>query len=155
MRALRQLAVLAVAVAIGGGLVLRVWGGPTRSVAAYCSYFYGQGSILRNQWMQAGNNANQDPLGALGSVLGAPNQLANFFHELSLRAPESIADDVQTLSDSYKQLADSEGQDVMNPVGGIASGFVNALATAPASERVDKFTLDNCGPPPGSTSRPG
>jgi hypothetical protein len=125
-------------------------GGPSRSVAGYCSYFYGEGSTLRNQWIKADANTNSDPLTALATVFGAPRQLADFFHHLAERAPNDISDDVQTIADAFKQQADSLGDAAMNPLGGLASGLVNGLASMGAYNRVDAWTRQHCGPPPSS-----
>lgn len=126
--------------------------GTQRSVASYCHYFYGEGSTLRNQWIKADEQTNTNPLGTLIAVLGAPSQLADFFHNLSQRAPTEIADDVQTISNAFKKLSDSESGDAVDPLGGLASGLVTSLSSAGAYERVDTWTERNCGPPPSSAS---
>lgn len=142
---MRNVTILCVAL----GLALAGCGGSSRSVAAYCSYFYGEGSVLRRQFSEA-ENFRQDPIGALGTILESPRDLSNFFHQLSLRAPESIANDVQTLADAFAQEANQEGEDATDPLAGLASGLVNGLSAAPAEERVDAYTRAHCGPPPKS-----
>lgn len=128
-------------------LTLAACGGPTRSVASYCSYFYGQGGRLREQWRQSGANASQNPLGALTTAFAAVPELASFMHELSLRAPDEIAPDVQMLADAFKRLSEQEGSAASDPLGALAGGIVGGLAASGAEQRVNAYTMQHCGPP--------
>jgi hypothetical protein len=122
-------------------------GGPTRSVAAYCTYLYGQGGQLRSRWKRS---ASQDPLSALGSVFSAPGELAGFFHDLSERAPGDIAPDVQTLGAAFKRISEQEGAAASDPLGALASGLAEGLASTAAEQRFNEYSLRHCGPPPGT-----
>lgn len=124
-------------------------GSTERSVASYCHYFYGAGSALRSQYIQADANTNSDPLRTLGLALGAPGQLASFFTQLAKRAPEEIAGDVQTIATAFQKESDQEGSDLTDPFGGLASGLVVGVSAAGAYDRVDSWTTQNCGRPPG------
>lgn len=140
------------ALALAGSIaVLAACGSPTRSVASYCSYFYGQGGKLRNRWIQSTNNAGQDPFAALASVFADLPEAASFFHELSLRAPENIAPDVQILAEALKRIPEQIGGAATNPLGALAGGLVNGLETSGPEQRVNQYTVQNCGPPPGTT----
>jgi hypothetical protein len=123
-------------------------GGQERSVQAYCSYFYGEGSQLRNRWISADQTMKQNPLNAIATLLASPHDLAVFFHHLAERAPDSIADDVQTMSDAFQKESDTMGSALSDPLGALGQGLVNGLTTLPAEERVNAFTQQNCGPPP-------
>jgi hypothetical protein len=140
---------------ISGVVALAACGSPTRSVAAYCSYFYGTGGQLRNRWIQSTNSAGQNPFAALSSVFADLPEAANFLHQLSLRAPEDIAPDVQTLADALKRIPEQAGAAATDPLGALAGGLVNGLATSGAEQRVNTYTLHNCGAPPGRTSQTG
>lgn len=131
--------------------VLAACGGPTRSVASYCSYFYGEGSQLRNRWIQSSAKAGQNPFTALASVFADLPEAVNFLHQLSLRAPETIAPDVQSLANALKQASDQMGSAATDPLGALAGGLVNGLATSSAEQRVNAYTARNCGAPPGSS----
>jgi hypothetical protein len=133
-------------------LLLAGCGGQTRSAAAYCSYFYGEGSTLRNRYIQADQNFKRDPLQTIATLLASPGDLASFFHQLSLRAPEDIAPDVERMSDAFQKEADTEGDALSDPLGALGSGLINGLTTLPAEERVNAFTEQNCGPPPAGAS---
>lgn len=147
--------VLAVLALAGSMAVLAGCGSPTRSVASYCSYFYGEGSQLRNRWIQSTNKAGQNPFAALSSVFADLPEAANFLHQLSLRAPESIAPEVQVLADALKRIPEQMGSAATNPLGALAGGLVNGLETSGAEQRVNAFTVQNCGAPPGTGSRSG
>lgn len=143
----RRATVLAI---LAFSLLLAGCGGPTRSVAAYCSYFYGEGSTLRDRWIQSANSASQNPIAGLSSVFSALPEAASFMHELSLRAPEPIAPDVQILAEALKRESEQLGSAASDPLGALAGGFVDGLETAGPEQRVNEYTKEHCGPPPGS-----
>src|SRR6266545_4079134 len=122
--------------------------GPRRSVAAYCKTFYGEGSKIRAQSEDAVRSNNS--IEQMATVFEAPSQLYQFFKKLDDVAPEDIQPDVETLRDAFKQQADSIGGDAGDPIGGMVGGLARGLASAGATQRVDKWTLDNCGPPPSN-----
>ena len=121
---------------------------PSRSVAAYCSYFYGEGGQLRERWIQSSGNA-KDPIGAMAAVFADIPEAANFLHQLSLRAPEEIAPDVQSLADALSHISEQAGTAASDPLGALAGGLMEGLATSGAEQRVNEYTTQNCGPPPG------
>jgi hypothetical protein len=147
--------VIVVLAVTSSSLVLAACGGPTRSTASYCSYFYGHGSQLRNRWLQSTNQAGQDPFAALSSVFADLPEAASFLHQLSLRAPESIAPDVQVLADALKRTSEQAGAAATNPLGALAGGLVDGLETSGAEQRVNAFTVQNCGAPPGTNKESG
>jgi hypothetical protein len=133
---------------LGSAVTIAGCGGPTRSVAAYCGYFYGEGGHLRERWLHSGAEAGQNPLGALSSTFAALPELASFMHELSLRAPAEVAPDVQTLADAFSHLAEQMGSAASNPLGALAGGVVDGLAVSGAEQRVNAYTMHHCGRPP-------
>lgn len=142
---------VSVLVLAGSVVALASCGGPTRSAAAYCSYFYGEGSQLRNRWIKAGDHAGEDPFAALSSVFATVPETASFMHELSLRAPETIAPDVQILAEALKRVSKQAG--ASNLLGLFASGVVDGLATGRAEQRVNEYTSRNC-PQPAQAPAP-
>jgi hypothetical protein len=127
-------------------------GGTTRSVASYCSYFYGEGTQLRNRFIKSSDANSQDPFAELSSVFADVPEAASFLHQLSLRAPQEIAPDVQVLAQALENFAAQAGSGASDPLGALASGMVDGLETSGAEQRVNEYTLKNCGAPPGSTS---
>jgi hypothetical protein len=152
----RQLTKILLPLLLASGVIaLAACGSPTRSVAAYCSYFYGTGGQLRDRWIRASKAAGQNPFAALSSVFADLPEAANFLHQLSLRAPEDIAPDVQTLADALKRIPAQAGAAATDPLGALAGGLVNGLATSGAEQRVNAYTLQHCGPPPGTQPHTG
>lgn len=140
---------LAAAAALGATVGLAACGS-NRSVEAYCSVFYGEGQQLRSQWAAAGSS--EDPFAGLAAVFSAPRDLAVFFDKLDKVAPEEIEPDVAELRDAFQQQADSLGSQaggvLDNPLGALAGSLAAGLSTAGVEQRVDDYTLKNCGPPP-------
>jgi hypothetical protein len=126
---------------------------PTRTAAAFCSYFYGAGGQLRSQWIAADSTGRADVLSALSTVLGAPAQVAAFLGHAADRAPsEPAADDMRTLSVGYAKIGDSMGdqaaQSVTNPVGVMASSLLVGLQLSGPENRVSDYVLATCGRSP-------
>lgn len=147
------LTLLAVLVLVPSAALLTGCGGPTRSVASYCSYFYGEGGQLRERWIKYSDSESNNPFGELSSVFANLPEAANFMHQLSLRAPETIAPDVQTLSEAVKRVSEQMGAAATDPLGALAGGMMDGLETNGAEQRVNDYTLKNCGAPPASSGR--
>ena len=139
-------------VLVPGAALLAGCGGPTRSVASYCSYFYGEGGQLRERWIKSSDSDSNNPFGELSSVFADLPEAASFMHELSLRAPETIAPDVQTLSEAVKRVSEQMGAAATDPLGALAGGVMDGMETSGAEQRVNAYTEQHCGAPPGSTS---
>lgn len=145
----RWIATLAlVSASLAGTLALAGCGGPTRSVTAYCSFFYGRGGQLQQRWAKVGNSAAQNPIGALGTVFAELPEAANFLHELSERAPAEIAPDVETLAHALKQVSEQAGTSLSDPLGALASGLMDGIETSGAEQQVNAYTEQHCGGPP-------
>jgi hypothetical protein len=144
-KALGTVAVCAVVIALAG------CGGQTRSVASYCSYFYGEGSQLRNRWIKSSAANADNPFAELSSVFADLPEAANFLNQLSERAPEEIAPDVKTLAEALKRVSADAGSAASDPLGALAGGLVTGLETHGAEQRVNEYTFRNCGKPPGTT----
>jgi hypothetical protein len=121
-------------------------GGSARSVASYCSYFYGEGGKLRERWLRNSQSSTQDPMAALASVFADLPEAASFLHQLALRAPEDIAPDVQALSDALQHATEANGGS--DPLSALASGLLGGLAATGAEQRVNQYTEQHCGGPP-------
>jgi hypothetical protein len=141
---------LVVLLLVGSCALLAACGSPTRSVAAYCSYFYGEGGQLRERWIKASNSDSGNPFGELSSVFADVPEAASFMHELSLRAPETIAPDVRVLAEALKRLPEQMGSAATDPLGVLAGDMVDGLETSGAEQRVNAYTEQYCGEPAGS-----
>lgn len=144
-----RVAFLAFIVAVGGLLLPGCSSASSsdRSVSAYCTTFYQQGTKFRSQYA---NPNSQNPLNLIVSLISAPEQLATFFGNLAQVAPNSISSQVSQIQSAFQQEADHLGQDATNPLEGLISGVVSGIETGPAFEAVNTWTDTNCGPPPGT-----
>jgi hypothetical protein len=127
---------------VGAGLTLSSCSSSDQSVAAYCQTFYQQGSQIRSEFSNSG--ASSDPLATIADLFSVPVQLANFFQKLASVAPDSIEPDVQDLQNAFQQEANSLGNDITDPLGGLASGIAESLEYAPAWNAVNNWTESNC-----------
>lgn len=149
---LRSRAVWAAAtvVCLGSAPILLSGCGTTRSAAAYCQVFYGEGSKLRATYSSADAN---DPLQALGTILSAPSQLASFLGQLEAVAPGTIEPAVATLQQAFQEEANEEGDAATDPIGALFGGLVAGLSSQQAAQEVTQWTFRHCGAPPGSSSQ--
>jgi hypothetical protein len=141
-------AVLVSTTLLAGAILVAGCGGSSRSVSAYCKTFYGQGSALRQQWLQADQQTSADPLDALGQIFAAPQELANFFNRLDAVAPSDIEPDVKLIGQTFSAEASSLSSG--NVIQSLASGLVSSVTSEGAFNAVNQWTLTNCGPPPTS-----
>jgi hypothetical protein len=128
-------------------------GGPSRSVAAYCSYFYGEGSQLRDRFIRSSSADGKDPFAALSSLFVDLPEAASFLHQLSLRAPQEIAPEVEVLAKALENVAAQSGSSASDPLGALGSALVGGVETAGAEQRVNAYTLQHCGTPPGASGQ--
>jgi hypothetical protein len=119
-------------------------------VASYCSYFSDQGRQLEERWSQSSSKADQNPFNDLSSVFADLPEAVSFLHELSLRAPEPIAADVQTLSEALKQASAQLGAGVTDPFGAVAGGLAEGLEYGGVEQRVNEYTKEHCAGLPSS-----
>jgi hypothetical protein len=123
--------------------------GTTRSVAAYCQVFYGQGAQVRNNLAPTNDS---DPFEVLGSLVDAPSELANFFGQLDAVAPASIEPDVAAMQHTFQQEAGEQSNVATDPLDDIVGGLLGGLGSQQAAQAVTTWTLHHCGRPPGSSS---
>lgn len=142
----RHLPAVGTTLCLAAGALLLSGCGTTRSVAAYCHVFYGTGAKLRDSYASA-TYAN-DPLQALGTILSAPSQLANFLGQLAAVAPMIIEPAVATLQQAFQEEAGEAGGAVSDPLGALFGGLVAGMASEQAAQEVTQWTLAHCGPPP-------
>ena len=138
---------LVLAVLVGGGVWAYEHFHHDRSVEAYCAVFYGEGGQIRSEY--TGLNSQSDPIDSLGAILSAPSQISGFFQQLENVAPMSIEPDVAILQQAFQQEANDL---ISDPIGGLLGGLEDSAATNAAANSVNQWTLQNCGPPPGTSS---
>ena len=129
-----------------------VVGGTVRSPQAYCQTFYTEGEKFRQRYQ--GGDLASDPTKALIVLLGAPQEAALFFGKLGKVAPEEIEPDVSVLQKAMQKVSDDAASNAGDPVKGMVAALVAGAATKGSEDRVNAFTLKNCGPPPSAASSP-
>lgn len=121
-------------------------GSSERSVAAYCSTFYGDGGQMHARWQRQA--ASGDLSQALAMTFTAPGELASFFGRLDKVAPDEVEPDVRTLHDNMQELADGLGSTAGDPVQGLFKSFALSVGSKAAENHVNAYTLAHCGRPP-------
>lgn len=118
--------------------------GSERSAEAYCKAFYAKAAPIRQSYVDAGDGAQQDPLAALVKVLSAPGDLTSIFDGMVDHAPDDIKGDTVVVRDSFKQLQDSMGKAIGNPLEALGEGVAGSLTSAGAMERVGAYLDKHC-----------
>lgn len=141
------------AVATFGVVVLAGCGDSTQAptAASYCSYFYEQGSKVRQRYIDADKNMDSNPVAGIITALGAPGDLAAFFSGLAKHAPDEIQADVEALAKAFDSQAQNQTNSATHPLSGLVGGMVGAANAAGPYQRVDAYTKANCAQPPSGS----
>ncbi len=122
----------------------------SRNVTAYCSYFYGEGTALRERMIRSSARDADNPITGLAGVFADMPEAASFMHGLAQRAPEEIAPQIEVLAKALEGAVGQIGSAASNPAGSVGSLIASSLESSGAEQRINEFTLQHCGPPPGS-----
>lgn len=125
-------------------------GGASRSVTAVCEVWDKEGLALHDKYVRADEGAKRSTAGAIGalvSVIGAPNDLSRLMRQMGQVAPSEVAPDFEAMADSLKKVSETEGDAITNPFGALAKNLVGSIAVAGSAERVNSFLSRNCGIP--------
>lgn len=141
-----RIPVLAASVAATAGLVasLAACGGPERSAQAYCRAFYETAAPIRDSYVEANEEIEEDPLSAIVTLLGSPGDLVVIFDSMAKHAPDEIRADTETARDALKDQQDSLGDVLSDPLGAIGSGVVAGLTSSGSFARVDGYLAEHC-----------
>lgn len=144
---MRGLVAIVALPAVALGLAVALAGcGEDRSPEAYCRAFYTTAAPIRQGYVDANENMEQDPLTAFVRVFSAPGDLASIFDSMVPHAPDEIQSDTAAVRDSFKKLQDTMGSAISDPLGAIGGSLVNSLTSAGSFERVDTYLADHCPP---------
>lgn len=124
--------------------------GSARSVDNYCKTFYGEGKRLHKSFAEV--SASGDPITNFSELLQAPSQMADFYDKLEAVAPNDIEPDVAAMRDAFDTIAKQfdNTSDTKSFIAGAAKGMLAGLRVHNSERRVNAYTLQNCGPPPGT-----
>lgn len=128
-------------------VVARQWPSSERSDENYCKTFRTAGERLHRQWASQSQQAqsNNDPLSAIGGLLAAPRDLADFFDKLEKVAPDEIEPDVARLRDGWATMADRLGDAATNPAEFLVAQLMLGASTKNSETRIDRWTAVHCG----------
>ncbi|HEV7493341.1 hypothetical protein [Baekduia sp.] len=115
-----------------------------RSPEAYCRAFYSKAAPIRQSYMDADANMKADPLTGILKLLQAPGDLESIFDSMVDHAPDEIKSDTVQVRDSFKKLADTEGEALSNPLLAMGKGLINSMTSAGAFQRVDTYLTAHC-----------
>ncbi|MBX6388683.1 MAG: hypothetical protein IRZ08_06735 [Frankia sp.] len=111
----------------------------------YCDTFWSQVESFQSQ-MEGAQDA--DALTQVAAVVAAPQELATMFGRLAKVAPEEIEPDVAVIRDAFQEQADNMGDTFSDPFGTLLSGLLSSAQIEGSWQRVDDFTIENCGTNP-------
>jgi hypothetical protein len=119
-------------------------GGDERSPEAYCRAFYTKAAPIRQGYIDANKNVEQNPLDAIVKVLSAPGDMVVIFDGMVDHAPDDIRSDTEEVRESFKKMQESMGDAVSDPLGALGGGIIRSLSSAGSYERVDAYLNQHC-----------
>lgn len=123
-----------------------------RSEASYCKTFYEEGEQFRRTYQNI--DPDSDPVAAAIVLLGAPQEAALFFGKLRKVAPDQIEPDVAVMQSTLQRVSDNLGKNATDPIAAMIEAIAVSASTKGSEERINAFTLANCGPPPSPNPQP-
>jgi hypothetical protein len=138
----RFVAALAVLALLTVGLA--ACGGAERSADAYCRAFYETAAPLREDFEEADENAEEDPLGAIATILRSPGDLKVMLSKMAEHAPDEIKADTEAARDALEDQQDAIGDVFSDPLGAIGGGLIAGLTSSGSFSRIDAYLGEHC-----------
>lgn len=132
----------AIAVVVAGAV--GCGSGSEVSAEAYCKAFYSKAAPIRQGWVNADQQMQQDPLAGIGKLLSAPGDLETIFDGMVPYAPDSIRSDTVEVRDAFRKEQDTMGKAVSDPLGAMGDALATSVATSGAFRRVDAYLGEHC-----------
>lgn len=129
---------------IGVAVALSGCGGSERSAEAYCTAFYEKAAPIRAKYVDAADQADTNPLGAMVRVLQAPGDLAVIFDGMVPHAPDEIRSDTEAARDALRRQQDQAGEGLSNPLGALGRALLTSISASGSFERVDAYLNEHC-----------
>jgi hypothetical protein len=132
-------------------------GADRRSVVAYCRTWKAEGERLHAKWAAAQRQAERDgdAFGSFSTVMGAPEDLADFFDQLDRVAPDDIEQVVARYRDAWRQTAANLGSKASDPLSFLTAQLMVAAQSAGAEREIDSWTRSHCGASAADQPLPG
>jgi hypothetical protein len=132
-------ALLLVLVGLLGGC-----GGSERSTEAYCKAFYETATPIRESYVEAGEEVEDDPLQSIVTLLGSPGDLSVIFDSMAAHAPDEIRADTEAARDAIKEEQEAIGDGLSGPLGALGKSLGAGLTSSGSFERVDSYLNEHC-----------
>ncbi|MEJ7783696.1 MAG: hypothetical protein WKF96_02760 [Solirubrobacteraceae bacterium] len=116
-----------------------------RSAASYCDRYESGFAKIRKDNPRVDRYENANPLEVLLSLPSAMGDITALIGDLVEVSPDEVQTDVERVHENLKAGQNSTGEIISSPLAGLASAFGRALTDGGAFNRMDKYTLDNCG----------
>lgn len=123
---------------------LAACGGPERSAEAYCRAFYETAAPLRADYEEADENAEEDPLGAIATILRSPGDLKVMLSKMAEHAPDEVKADTEAARDALEDQQDAIGDVFSDPLGAIGGGLIAGLTSSGSFSRIDAYLGEHC-----------
>lgn len=131
-------------IVLGITVLLAGCGGSDRSPEAYCKAFYETAAPIRETYVEADENLEEDPVQSIVTLLGSPGDLQVIFNSMAAHAPDEIRADTEALSDALNKEQEAMGEELSDPIGAIGKGLAAGLTSSGSFERVESYLNDHC-----------
>ena len=119
-------------------------GGSERSAEAYCKAFYETAAPIRESYVEADKEVENDPLQSIVTLLGSPGDLSVIFDSMVAHAPDEIRADTEAARDAMKQEQEAVGEGLSDPLGALGKSLGAGLTSSGSFERVDSYLNEHC-----------
>jgi hypothetical protein len=119
-------------------------GGSERSAEAYCKAFYETAAPIRESYVEAGKEVEEDPLQSIVTLLGSSGDLSVIFDSMVAHAPDEIRADTEAARDAMKKEQEAVGEGLSDPLGALGKSLGAGLTSSGSFERVDSYLNEHC-----------
>jgi hypothetical protein len=119
-------------------------GASERSPEAYCKAFYQTAAPIRETYVEAGDETEDDPLQSIVTLLGSPGDLTVIFDSMVAHAPDEIRADTEAARDAMKDEQDAIGEGLSDPLGALGKSLGAGLTSSGSFSRVDSYLNEHC-----------
>jgi hypothetical protein len=119
-------------------------GGSERSAEAYCKAFYETAAPIRESYVEAGKEVEEDPLQSIVTLLGSPGDLTVIFDSMAAHAPDEIRADTEAARDAMKEEQDAIGEGLSDPLGALGKSLGAGITSSGSFSRVDSYLNEHC-----------
>jgi hypothetical protein len=126
------------------GLSLASCGGSERSPEAYCQAFYATAAPIRESYVEANEELEDDPLQSIVTLLGSPGDMAVIFDTMAAHAPDEIRADTEAARDAMKKEQDAIGDGLSDPLRALGGSLAAGLTSSGSFSRVDDYLDQHC-----------